>query len=166
MENYQIRLIQKKDEASVAEVIRSVMNSYDCEGEGYSIQDPEVDHMFDAYNHERAAFYVVVDKDDVVQGCGGLGPLEGAENNICELKKMYFYKSLRGLGFGKRLVQLLIADAKEIGYEHMYLETLVRMKRANVLYEKMGFKKLESTLGNTGHSQCDSYYAISLKGEN
>lgn len=163
--NFTIRKIQKKDEPAVADVIRIVMSSYDCAGEGYSIEDPEVDSMYDYYNNPESAFYIVEDTEGVIQGCGGIGPLTGADEAICELRKMYFYPSLRGHGFGKKMVELCIETARDLGYQKMYLETLDRMKRANHLYAKMGFEKLPNTLGNTGHSQCDAYYAKDLKQE-
>jgi len=161
--DFRIRPIQKADEPVVAVLIRSVMTAYGCEGEGYSIEDPEVDHMHDAYLSPKAAFYVIEDQENQIQGCGGIAQLAGTTGNICELKKMYFYESLRGKGFGKQMVTLLINEAKAIGYDKMYLETLDRMKRANILYQRMGFNKLESNEGDTGHCGCDAFYAIDLK---
>ena len=162
VESYSIRPIQKSDELEVAQLIRTTMQSFDCEGEGFSIQDPEVDHMYDAYTVPRAAFFVIIDEKGRIQGCGGLAQLVGADQNICELKKMYFYPSLRGKGFGKRLVNVLIEKAKEFKYDKMYLETVARMKRANHLYQKLGFQKLSACEGATGHSGCDSFYSKDL----
>ena len=44
----------------------------------------------------------------------------------------------------------------------MYLETVERMKRANILYEKMGFVPLKNNMGDTGHSSCDAYFVKDL----
>lgn len=162
METFFITPIQKEDEPEVATLIKTIMTSFDCVGEGYSIEDPEVDHMYDAYSISGAAFMVIKDQDEKIHGCGGMAPLEEGESHICELKKMYFYESLRGKGFGGKLVDIIIQEAKRSGYTQIYLETVDRMKAANILYNKKGFKKINKALGNTGHSSCDAFYILDL----
>lgn len=156
------RPIQAADNPQVAHIIRMVMTEFGAVGEGFSIMDPEVDHMFEAYQDERSAMYVV-EKDGRVLGCGGFGPLAGGDAHICELKKMYFLPELRGKGFGSVLVNQVMEDARRAGYTHCYLETLCSMESANSLYRKMGFKPLDRSLGATGHGGCDAWYLLSLE---
>ena len=134
-----LRPIEKSDNEQVARLIRTVMTEYDCVGEGYSINDPEVDHMFETYDHAHSAFFVIENGEGKIVGSGGVGPLENGEPHICELKKMYFYTILRGKGFGKTMVDLCLESAREKGYNKCYLETVKRMEKANRLYQKMGF---------------------------
>lgn len=54
-----IRLISPEDNAAMAHVIRTVMPEFNCVGEGFSINDPEVDDMAAAYSTARSAFFVV-----------------------------------------------------------------------------------------------------------
>lgn len=152
-----LREIQKTDEPQVATLIKEVMTSYGCVGEGFSIEDPEVNHMYESYNNDRAIFYVVENNGRIL-GCGGIAPLEGGDKNTCELKKMYFYPELREKGFGRKMMDTLLQDAKKIGFKTCYLETVERMHRANALYNKYGFKKLCGQEGNTGHCGCDTFY--------
>ena len=159
--NYEMRSIRPEDNAQVAQLIRTVMTEFGAVGPGYSIEDPEVDRMADVYTLPKRAFFVVVDGDRIL-GCGGVGPLVGADETICELKKMYFYPELRGLGYGKMMVEACLKTAKAFAYKTMYLETVARMEKANLLYQKMGFKKLDHFMGSTGHSACDLAYARSL----
>jgi len=158
---YLIRPICQEDNQRVGRVIREVMTEYGAVGEGYSIEDPEVDQMYETYNNSRAAFFVIC-KDEEILGCGGIGPLAGGEATTCELKKMYFLPELRGIGFGKRLVFLCLEEARRIGYQECYLETVERMWQANLLYKKMGFQLLPEPKGCTGHSGCDSWYVKKL----
>jgi putative acetyltransferase len=44
--------------------------------------------------------------------------------------------------------------AKSEGYQKIYLETMPELSAAVVAYEKLGFKKLQGPLGNTGHYSC------------
>ena len=161
MKNSALRLIRAEDNAIVARIIRQVMTEYDCVGPDYSIEDPEVDNMFEAYAADRSAFFVLTLEDEVV-GCGGIALLEGADQHTCELKKMYFLPHARGLGQGKKLVQLCIDQARAFQYRRIYLETVDRMVTAQALYQKMGFQKLSCRQGETGHGGCDAFYELEL----
>ena len=159
---YTIRRIKKSDNPAIAGVIRDVMTEFGAVGEGYSIDDPEVQEMFANYRDERSCYFVVVDDANHVLGGGGIGPLKGGSKTVCELRKMFFLPSLRGIGMGRRLLIRLMDEAKQRGYKKCYLETLDRMPEANQLYQKNGFEPLEKPLGKTGHCACDRYYVRSL----
>lgn len=156
-----IRRIVETDNSSVRAVIESVMTSFACVGEGFSITDVELRDMYSAYSGDRAVFYVVV-VDDVVLGTGGIGPLAGGAVNTCELKKMYFMPELRGHGYGTQLMGYCLADARRYGYNYCYLETVDRMTAANRLYLKYDFELLDGPMGGTGHSGCDRWYGLAL----
>jgi len=164
--SFQIRPIELTDNSSVAHIIRTVMTEFECVGEGYSINDPEVDAMFEAYDKENEMFYVIENESTKkLLGCGGIAHLKDAEPNVCELQKMYFLNELRGYGMGSRLLEICLSMAKELGYSKCYLETTKRMTSANKLYQKNGFKPLNASEGNTGHCACDSFYMLELKTE-
>jgi len=159
--NYTIRLIKKEDNAQVARVIRDVMTEFQAVGEGYSIDDPEVDDMYGSYRNKRSCYYVIA-LDDKVVGGGGIGPLTGGDKSTCELRKMFFIPEIRGIGLGRRLLMLLMEEARKRDYKKCYLETLDRMWGANELYRKNGFELLKKPLGNTGHCACDRWYVLNL----
>ena len=156
-----LRPIQPGDNQAVARIIRQVMAEFGAVGDGYSIMDPEVGQMYEAYHNNRSAFFVIERQGEVL-GCGGIGPLIGGATDTCELKKMYFLPTLRGKGWGKRLAIHCLDSARQLGYRRCYLETVERMTQANKLYQRLGFQKLDSALGSTGHSACETYYAIEL----
>lgn len=158
--SFNIRPIRPADIGQVAQLIRTVMTEYDCVGEGYSYVDPEVDDMFSYYDNGRSAFFVIsaLNDDSRILGCGGIAPLTGGAEDTCELRKMYFYTELRGHGMGHRLMEKCLETARQIGYRYCYLETVERMETANYLYQKFGFRRNTTPLGNTGHHVCESYY--------
>ena len=158
---FRIRPIEQRDNPVVASIIRQVMTEFGCVGENYSISDPEVDAMYEAYPSPRAAFYVI-ESDAVVIGCGGLAPLKGADDDVCELQKMYFLPELRGTGMGARLLRMILDEARDIGYRRCYLETVSDMKQARKLYTDYGFEPLDQPLGNTGHSGCNEQMILQL----
>jgi len=159
--NLTIRPIEERDNAVVAQIIRLVMTEFKAVGCGFSIGDAEVDDMFSAYAPERSAFYVV-ELDGQVLGCGGFGPLAGADEDTCELRKMYFKSELRGLGVGTQLLNLCLAAAAGAGYRLCYLETMDNMEQAKRLYGRHGFKYLEQPMGNTGHTACGTWMVREL----
>lgn len=159
--SFVLRPIEARDDARVAAIIREVMPSFGAQGEGFAINDPEVDYMTRAYAGERARYWVL-EVDGEVRGGGGFAPLEGGAPNTCELRKMYFLPSARGLGAGRALLELCLSEAKRAGFRQCYLETLVQMTEARRLYERAGFTRLSRPEGHTGHFGCDAWYAREL----
>ncbi len=161
--NYTIRPIEARDNAQVAAIIRRVMPEFGCVGEGFSIQDPEVDSMFEAFQAPQRAFFVLADAAGQLFGCGGYAPLAGEQHpQICELQKMYFLPQVRGLGQGWALLQQCIQGATQDGYTQMYLETVSRMEAAAKLYRRAGFEPIPAAMGATGHTGCDRFMIRSL----
>ena len=158
---FRIRLIRPEDNPAVARIIRQVMAEFGAVGCGFSIEDSEVDSMFEAYPVPGSAFFVI-ERDGRLLGCGGIGPLAGSDPGVCELRKMYFLHELRGSGLGTRLLKILLNAARDAGYTSCYLETMDNMSRARQLYLKHGFKLIESPLGNTGHGSCNRFMALDL----
>ena len=156
-----IRPIEAGDDAAMAAIIRAVMPEFGAGGEGFAISDPEVDWMHRAYGASRHAYFVL-ERDGVVIGGGGVAPLTGAENDVCELRKMYFLPQARGLGAGRAMMARCLDAARALGYRRCYLETLRGMDAAMKLYERTGFQPLDAPMGDTGHGGCDRFYLLPL----
>lgn len=156
-----LRPIRPSDDSALAAVIRTVMPEFGAGGEGFAIQDAEVDKMSAAYGRPRHAYFVI-EKDGRVVGGGGIGPLVGGPEDTCELRKMYFLPEARGAGMGERLLRHCLAAAAELGFKRCYLETLCSMKAAMGLYEKLGFQRRDAPLGATGHFGCNRWYELAL----
>src|SRR5690606_13987569 len=102
------------DDARMAEVIRTVMPEFGACGDGFAINDPEVDWMSRAYAQPRSAYFVL-ERDGVVLGGGGMAPLEGGDAGTCELRKMYFLPGARGIGAGAAMMARCLDAAREAG---------------------------------------------------
>ena len=161
MSLFAIRPIAPADDADVARIIHTVMPEFGAVGEGFAINDPEVDWMYRAYSAPRSAYFVVEVGGRVVGG-GGVAPLEGGDADTCELRKMYFLPDARGLGAGRALIDRCLDAARAFGFKRCYLETLCGMDAAIRLYERTGFRRLPGPLGNTGHGGCNTFYALDL----
>ena len=72
--------------------------------------------------------------------CVALHKLDPA---ICEMKRLYLRPQFRGKGLGRALAGRIIAEAREIGYQRMRLDTVEPvMKDAVAMYRKLGFKQI------------------------
>lgn len=156
-----VRPIGSGDDEAMANVIRTVMTEFGACGPGFSINDAEVDHMSEAYSVPRSAYFVVTDGDRVLGG-GGVAQLEGADESVCELRKMYLLPDARGAGMGRAVLQRSLDLARALGFRQCYLETLGPMSRAHKLYEQTGFRRLTAPMGDTGHPVCDVWYVLDL----
>ena len=79
--------------------------------------------------------------DKKIAGCIALRKID---DEICEMKRLYLRDDFRGLGLGKKLIEQLIEEAREIGYKRMRLDTLPeKMPQAVKLYESYGFCRIE-----------------------
>jgi putative acetyltransferase len=62
---------------------------------------------------------------------------------ICEMKRLYLRPQFRGRGLGRLLAERIIAEARQIGYRTMRLDTVEPvMKDAVAMYRKFGFKEI------------------------
>jgi GNAT superfamily N-acetyltransferase len=60
---------------------------------------------------------------------------------VAELKRMYVRPDYRQKGIGRRLVQKLIGDLRELDYTVLRLDSARFMKEAHALYRSLGFQE-------------------------
>lgn len=162
MNSFKIREIQPKDNQGVATVIRDVLVEMGVPKIGTAYEDKCLEDMYGAYHHPRMKYFVVKENGKLI-GCSGIAPLTGAEEDICELQKMYFLPEARGRGIGAEMMQTCINYAKSENFKFCYLETLPYMENARKLYARSGFQSLEKPMGDTGHYNCSMWMLKELK---
>ncbi|QOD60817.1 GNAT family N-acetyltransferase [Polaribacter haliotis] len=154
IEDFLIREIKPTDNPQLATVIRSAILEMGAPKIGTAYEDKATDNMFENFQKEKSAYFVVEHNNKVVGGAG-VAQLDNSEENICELQKMYFLPIARGIGLGSKLITKCLENAKEKGFESCYLETMPYMEAATKLYKRNGFVNLEKPMGNTGHYSCN-----------
>lgn len=75
-----------------------------------------------------------------------------ASADVGEVKRLYVEPAHRGEGWGRRLAETLIGEARAIGYAELKLDTLEWMVDARRLYAGLGFR------------ECAAYYDNPLPG--
>jgi len=80
-------------------------------------------------------------QDGQLAGCVALRKIgEG----VCEMKRLFVRPDFHGKGLGRRLIDQVVKEAREIGYQRMRLDTLPpRMNKAIELYRRIGFKEID-----------------------
>jgi GNAT superfamily N-acetyltransferase len=84
--------------------------------------------------------------------CGTEGASVGTDALTGEVKRLYVQPAHRGEGWARRLAQMLLDEARTIGYRELKLDTLSWMSPARALYSSLGFR------------ECAPYYRNPLPG--
>ena len=153
MSETSIRKIQQKDHPEIARVIRSILIEHNVPKVGTAYADPELDFLFETYDVPNAIYFVVEQEGKIIGGAG-ISQLANENETVCELQKMYFLPQARGIGLGRKMMQLCLESAKDFGFQNCYLETMPNMEAAQKLYKASGFNYIDAPMGNTGHVSC------------
>ena len=84
----------------------------------------DIDNVRSHYFDNNGTFLVLVEGEQVV----GTGAIRKLDDEICELKRMWFLKEYRGQGLGWKMAQILFDFALAAGYRKIRLDA--RKRRA------------------------------------
>jgi putative acetyltransferase len=136
-----LSIIQAESPAQIAQA-RKLFLEY-AESLGFSLCFQNFDQELAGLPGDYAAprgRLLLAEWEGQLAGCVALRP---REMDVCEMKRLYLRPAFRGMGLGRALAERIIADAREIGYRHMRLDTVEPvMKDAVAMYRKLGFKDI------------------------
>jgi len=96
----------------------------------------ELDNLAGEYAPPTGAFLLAADESGTV-GC--VGARRFAEG-VGEIKRLYVIPAARGRGVGRLLAEAIVAEANQLGYARLLLDTLPSMAEGLSLYLSLGFK--------------------------
>lgn len=76
-------------------------------------------------------------QDGQPAGCVGL---KGHDATTSELKRLYVRPNFRGQNIGQQLVNMLVEEARDSGYQRIVLDSHISMKKAHAIYQEAGFR--------------------------
>lgn len=89
---------------------------------------------------------LLAEYDGQLAGCVALHKLE---DGVCEMKRLYLRSEFRGKRLGRILADRILAEARQIGYQRMRLDTVEPiMKDAVAMYRKIGFREISPYCAN------------------
>lgn len=97
----------------------------------------DIENLYSHYFDNGGTFLVLLAQGRVV----GSGAIRRLDNDICELKRMWFLKEYRGQGLAKKMVEMLLDFARKTGYKKVRLDLLDEQKQTQALkfYKRLGF---------------------------
>jgi len=99
----------------------------------------DIDELQQTYFDNDGVFLVMTDDDQII----GTGAIRKIDNDICELKRVWFLFEYHGKGLGYRMMQELLSFAREKGYSRIWLETDQEYQnRAFNFYKRLGFYEI------------------------
>lgn len=130
----------------------------------------DVDAMVESDLNDKSKFYPPTGRFYLVRYEGayaGVGCLKRLIPGVAEIQRMYVRPHVRGIGAGRRLAQLLLDDARTIGYRSVRLESLKVLAPAHALYRSLGFVEIAPYAENSMEeyqpaSTMDRYRASAL----
>lgn len=154
--NYNIKQASNNDIETIKNIVFSVLKEYGLEPNQEGI-DNDLDDIELNYTNNNGYFGLILDSSKKTLGTFGLYKID---ENSCEIRKMYFLPALRGKGWGKKVMKILITKAIENGYKNVLLETNSVLKEAIELYKKCGFEELKDY---KLHSRCDQAFILKVR---
>lgn len=101
----------------------------------------DIENVRSHYFDNKGLFLVLLDNERVV----GTGAIRKLNDEICELKRMWFLKEYRGQGWGLKMAQILFDFARKMGYQKVRLDLIneERQPQALKFYKRLGFYSIE-----------------------
>ena len=88
---------------------------------------------------------ILASVDNKPAGCAALRKIS---EDVCEMKRLYVRDGYRGMGIGRKLIDLILEEASVHRYHYIRLDTLSTMERAQNLYCSVGFYDIEPYVYN------------------
>lgn len=154
--SFRLRSAVHGDESAVQSLVFGILRSYGLSPDP-EVTDADLSDLEDAYARQGGRFTVLEGAGEngwQIIGTVGLLPLPG-HPAVGELRKMYLHPDWRGRGLGRKLLEQALADAPDLGFQEIVLETASVLAEAVALYRRYGFEPRDCLPGHAPAVRCD-----------
>ena len=131
-----IRRFTIEDQEHVRGLITAIMTEeFREDAAAYPTED--IDHVEKSYGNLGEAFFVAVNGAKII----GTVAVKKEDDRIALLRRLFVAKSHRNQKIGVMLMDRALQFCHEVGYEEIVFRTTSRMKGANQICQKKGFKE-------------------------
>lgn len=95
--------------------------------------------FYKQYNPQKDRVWICEHANTII----GFLLLMHRDSNTAQLRYFIVLPAYRGIGIGKKMIQLFMDFLKEAGYTHCYLWTTIEQQTAAALYKRTGFALTE-----------------------
>jgi len=107
----------------------------------FQYYDSEINNLQDMYVKPKGGLLIASVDNTLDVGVVGIREFEG---NVCELKRMYVKDLYRKTGIGRRMLEMAVNYARDLGYDKIRLDSLSSLQVAIKLYLDYGFIETSS----------------------
>jgi putative acetyltransferase len=133
--------IAAQDNVPLAHLILSILKEQDSKAISLALQDMELQAMYETYQQQGKAYFVIRKGAKIVGGAG-IAPLRDKKVGVCELRKICLATEARGLGLDDLLIQACLKEAQQQGYRTCYIKPIFGITQMPDLYLRHGFVPL------------------------
>lgn len=152
-----IRPIEEKDNAYMEGLIKKLLQDHGLDIPGTAYFDESLKDLAGHYGGQENIAYYVIEIGGKTVGGAGFGAYDWAKG-IGELEKLYIDPAYQGRGLATILYGHVEAEARKLGYRQIYIETSDLLAKANLIYEKWGFKSLDGPLRPGIHHAMNRFF--------
>jgi putative acetyltransferase len=151
----QLRPATNADAEGITALVFDVLTEYNLKPDPDDT-DADLKDIEQSYFRQGGTFFVLETSDKTIIGSYGL---HKADEQTCELRKMYLHPNHRAKGWGKHMMDHALAQAKKLRFTTMTLETASVLKEAINLYKTCGFTEHQPAHLS---KRCDQAYILKL----
>jgi putative acetyltransferase len=134
----ELRPAECRDSGGLIRLIGAVFSEYP--GCVMEVEHEEAGLLAPARSHER---FWVLERDGAVVGCSACRVHDDeTTGKVAEVKKVYLHPSMRGQGWGRRLIEKVESYAGERGIDVMICWSDTRFQGAHAAYEALGYVRI------------------------
>ena len=136
----EIRAATNADRSGIEELIFPILSSFGLSPDPESTDADLADLDLHYFSRQGRFDLLVGDNDEIV----GTVAIHRTTPELCELRKMYLSPTVRGSGWGQRLLDHALSEARQLGYKRIWLESAHCLETAVFLYRRNGFEDFDA----------------------